>query len=377
MENIVLLGATGSVGSSVLDVIGSYPGRFRLIGASCFKNLNRMSEIINEFAPLYVSLPDNNPEFEKNHPSVYFMNGDDGINEMVALSDVDTVVVAIAGIAGLSPLLSAVESGKRILSANKEAIVAAGAVIDKILVEHKNFIIPLDSEHNAIFNQLIRMDKDSVENIVLTASGGPFRDKPIDENVTVEDVLQHPTWDMGQYITVNSATMMNKGFEVIEAHYLFNISYDKIRVLIHPQSLVHGIIETIDGNRYMSASACDMRYPVASAMFFPEVQKTKLPKLDLAGISLDFVEPDNDKFPLLALAYETGMAGGIMPAVLNAANEIVVEKFLAGFVRFYQIPGIIRYIIDKFENVSNPCLEEILIADKKARIHALELISLS
>lgn len=374
MENISLLGATGSVGSSVLDVIRANPGKFQLAGISGFKNLERLAKIINEFSPLYVCLVEENQDFAEQFPGIYFLQGVAGINRLASLTEADTVIIAISGMAGLAPTISAIKSDKKILSANKESIVAAGDIINKLLVEHKNIIIPLDSEHNAIFNQLIKIPKKHVDNIVLTASGGPFRDKPIDKNITIEDVLDHPTWDMGQYITVNSATMINKGFEVIEAHHLFNMDYDRIRVLIHKQSLVHGIVETIDGSQYFSVSPSDMRYPISLAMFYPEIPAAKFDILHLDGKTLDFAIPDLERFPLLKLSYEIGRAGGIMPAVLNAANEIVVEKFLSGQLPFYQIPAVIRHIIDKFENKHKPELEEILIADKQARIYALELM---
>lgn len=378
MEKVALLGATGSVGKSVLDVIRHYPGRFRLSAVSGFRNLKRLGEIIDEFSPTYVAIGENQPDFEDRYPGIIFFHGEEGLIEIVTQPDIDTAVIAVSGIVGLKPTITAIEAGKRILTANKESLVAAGEIINTLLAKHKNEFIPLDSEHNSIFNQFIRVERQFIDSITLTASGGPFRDRDIDETVTVEDVLNHPTWDMGKEITVNSATMMNKGLEVIEAHHLFGLPYDQIKVLIHPQSVVHGIVTTIDGSQYLAASPSDMRYPISLAMFYPEIPSAKFPELSLVGKSLEFFEPDTDKFPLLALAYACGRAGGIMPTVLNAANEIFVEKFLNGFVYFALIPEFVARVIERFEkNIKLPSVEEILIADKQARIYALELMNQS
>lgn len=375
MEKVILLGATGSVGSSVLDVIRNYPGRFTLYGVSGNRNLDRLAEIIGEFSPTYVCIPEENPEFTDRFPGIYFLFGVKGLDELAAMSECDTIVNALAGIAGLAPTLAAIRTKKKLLTANKESLVAAGNHVRVELAKSGSQLVPLDSEHNTLFNLLRSVVRESVDSIALTASGGPFRDRPIDDTIELGDVLAHPTWNMGPFITVNSATLMNKGFEVIEAHILFRLPYDKIDVYIHPQSLVHGIVTLRDGSHIFGAYPSDMRYPVASAMFYPEAPERKFPRLSLDGRNFEFGEPDMEKFPLLTLAYACGQAGGVMPAILNAANEIVVEKFLDGFVKFVDIPRFIAQVIEESDNVTDPELPEILIADKKARIRALELVT--
>lgn len=378
MENIVLLGATGSIGTSVLDVIRSYSGNFRLIGVSGYKNFEKLEEILREFKPEYACLMEENNDFIKKFPEIEFSTGENGLKELTELNETDTVIIAVSGIAGLFPTLSAIKAKKRVLSANKESIVAAGEIIGRFLKENNQIIVPLDSEHNAIFNIFQRLQKKFIKSITLTASGGPFLNKEITESITIKDVLDHPTWEMGNYITVNCATMINKGFEVIEAHYLFNMDYDSIRVMIHPQSLVHGAVETADGSFFMAASPSDMRYPIALAMFYPEIPAQKFPPLDLKGKKLEFFEPDHQKFPLLKLAYESGKEGGLMPAVLNAANEAVVNSFLQGAIPFYSIPAIIQKSVDSFIKKSaglTLSIEEIMEADRFTRQKTVQIIS--
>lgn len=375
MEKLMLLGATGSVGASVLNVIRSYPGKFKLYGVSGNRRLDRLASVVEEFSPTYVWLPRDDKSFMERFPATYFLTGDKGLEEMASMSECDTVVNCISGIAGLAPTLSAIRANKKLLTANKESLVSAGGIVLDELYKSKTQMIPLDSEHSAIFQLLGGVKRHFVDSVTLTASGGPFREREIDASIEIGDVLDHPTWNMGPFITVNSATMINKGFEVIEAHVLFGLPYEKIEVVIHPQSVVHGMVTLRDGTILMAAYPSDMRYPVASAMFYPEVPEAKFPKLELPGQRFKFDPPDTEKFPLLPLAYACGQAGGVMPAVLNAANEIVVEKFLDGFVPFWNIPQYIAQVIEESESVSNPGLEEILIADKKARIRALELVT--
>ncbi len=377
MQNIALLGATGSVGKSVLDVIRNYKEDFNLIGVSSYRNQARLEKIISEFQPRYVCLKKEDYDFMKKFPGIEFFHGESGLSELASLPGADTIIIAVSGIAGLYPTISAIKSKKRILSANKESIVAAGEIINRLLSENQASIIPIDSEHNAIFNIFSRMQKNFVKNIILTASGGPFLNREITKDVKVEDVLDHPTWEMGSCITVNSATMMNKGFEVIEAHHLFHLDYKQIKVLIHPQSLAHGIVETIDGTYFIAASPSDMRYPIALSLFYPEIPSQKFPPLDLTNKPFEFFEPDYKKFPLLKLAYEAGREGGLLPAVLNAANEVVVDAFLDNRADFYSLASIIQKIVEMF--INRPALtltiEEILEADRLARSNALSLLA--
>lgn len=376
MERLVLLGATGSIGKSALDVIRGFPERFELIGVSGWGNIPRLAEIIDEFRPPVVCLREENSGFEARYPDVDFLYGGGGIEDLAALDDADAAIMAISGTAGLRPTLSAIGSGKRLLTANKESIVCAGDIIMREAAAYGTELIPLDSEHNAVFNLLTRFDPGTVTEITLTASGGPFRDKPVDDKVTLEQVLDHPTWDMGQYITVNSATLMNKGFEVIEAHHLFGMGYDRIKVVIHPQSLVHGMVRGTDGTLYMSASPSDMRIPISLAMFFPETPPETIPQLGLPGVSLEFREPDIGRFPLLKLAYDMGREGGVMPAALNAANETTVNAFLEGKVPFYKIPGIVMRALDGVTNITGPDLDTIMDTDWRVREKCGELIKL-
>ncbi len=374
-EKVVLLGGTGSIGKSTLEVLRAYPSRFYLVGVSGFSNLELLARIVEEFTPQYVCLKQEDNDFINRFPGINFTWGEQGLTELAELSEADTIVNAIPGMAGLTPTLAAIRADKRILSANKEAFVAAGEIVNAALDRSHAVILPVDSEHNAIFNIISRFRREEIRHIKLTASGGPFLRRPITEDVSIADVLKHPTWNMGPYITVNSATMMNKGFEVIEAHHLFRMDYDHIQVLIHPQSQVHGLVETIDGSQFICASPNDMRYPIALSLFHPEFpDNPPFGKINMEQQSWEFEAPNLEKFPLLAMAYEAGREGGIMPAVLNAANEIVVEKFLSGIIPFAYLPVIIKQITDNFANIGHPELEEILIADKKARIMALDIV---
>lgn len=378
METVVLLGATGSIGQSTLDIIRKFPDRFQLLAVSGYSNINRLKSILDEFHPKVVCLVEPKPDFTAQYPSITFLFGENGLCEAASLPEADTVVMAIAGIAGLRPTLAAIQSGKRLLSANKESIVAAGELVNRELDKKNAFILPLDSEHNAIFNLLTRIDGKYVREITLTASGGPFLNKEITQTVCKEDVLDHPTWDMGNYITVNCATLMNKGFEVIEAHFLFKMDYERIKVLVHPQSLVHGIVETIDGTHFMVASPSDMRYPIALSLFYPEIPPKQFKGLDLFTRPMQFSEPDMKKFPLLKLAYDTGKAGGIMTTVLNAANEITVEAFLKDRLPFHMVQVINQKTTEAFASKSSPGkvpeLEEILEIDREAKKYAMECV---
>jgi 1-deoxy-D-xylulose-5-phosphate reductoisomerase len=322
-----------------------------------------------------VSIPDENKEFVNANKDRHFFFGGEGLANLAALEEADTVIVAVAGIAGLIPTLAAIRKNKKVLTANKESIVSAGELVLSELRARKGRLIPLDSEHNAIFNLLENYPPEAVDNIVLTASGGPFREREIDASVTIEDVLAHPTWDMGSIITVNSATMMNKGFEVIEAHHLFGIAYERIRVLIHPQSLVHGMAELRDGSHLLFTSPSDMRYPISLALHYPDIPERQFPALDLLKEPLAFSLPDEKKFPLLRTAYDAGKAGGALPCALNAANETAVQAFLDGRITFPEIPLIVRGTLDLTAPGRTATPEEVLEIDRKSRETAEKIIS--
>jgi 1-deoxy-D-xylulose-5-phosphate reductoisomerase len=347
------------------------------MAVSGHKNLKKLEAIIKEFSPDVVCLSTENRDFTGMFPEVYFVFDEKGLIDAASLPDADTVVIGTAGISGLAPAISAIKSGKRILSANKESIVAAGPLLARAMSEKKNFIIPLDSEHNAIFNIYNRIEKNFIKNIYLTASGGPLLNREITARTGKSDVMKHPVWEMGPSITVNSATLINKGFEVIEAHFLFNMDYGSIKVLIHPQSLIHGIVETIDGTNFLAASPSDMRYPIALGLFYPLIPEQKFPSLNLSGKNLEFFEPDFKKFPLLKLSYDAGKEGGIVPAVLNASNDTAASAFLDGRISFVDIPVIVKKVLDIYmkRNLKDKELdmEIILNADMEAR-KAAELL---
>ncbi len=346
-QKIFLLGATGSIGSSTLEVIRKYGDFFELVAVSANSNIKKLEHIIAEFKPKYVVLS-NEKVVKPCCDNCKILYGENGFEEVIFSSDVDTIVIAISGIAGLFPTIKAIESGKKVVSANKESLVSAGELVLKYLEKYNQKIFPVDSEHNAIFNVVSKIDQKFIKRIVLTASGGPFLDKEITEKTTIEEVLAHPTWSMGNYITVNSATMMNKGFEVIEAHFLFGLDYDKIDVLVHRQSLVHGMVETIDGTHFMVASPNDMKYPISICLFYPEYPEGKFKKFDLTDKPLEFLKVNRKKFPLLDFCYTIGKEGGLFTTVLNAVNEYLVDKFLKGEISFKELPDKIMKTTEKY-----------------------------
>lgn len=369
-KRVVVLGATGSIGSSTLDIIRQFPEEFTLVGLSGHTQTTKIKSLIEEFHPFMVCLP-SLPEWVHLYPSTTFVTGEKGLLQLASLSETDIIVIGISGLAGLLPTIEAIKAHKRILSANKEAIVAAGPIINQLLYENNQQIIPLDSEHNAIFTLLSHFPRSSIKKIILTASGGPFFRKEASSHTTVDDVLKHPTWNMGSYITVNSATMLNKGFEVIEAHYLFHLPFEQIDVLIHPQSLVHGIVELSDGTNTMVASPNDMRYPIAMAMFYPEIPSNRDNSFTLMDKTLEFYSVPEKRFPLLSLAYEVGKKGGMFPLALNALNEEIVSAFLQKKIHFLEIERLISMGIEYFastEEANLPLsLESLRIAEQKAR----------
>ncbi|MGC8765482.1 MAG: 1-deoxy-D-xylulose-5-phosphate reductoisomerase [Brevinematia bacterium] len=377
-KRVLLLGATGSIGTSTLDVIKKYPDDFELVGVSCHKNLKKLEEIIDGFGVKFVLLSQQDFNLEKKYPDVRFFSGEDGLEELIFDRRIDTIVIAISGIAGLLPTIKAIQSGKTIISANKESLVAAGELIKELLKQHNQRILPVDSEHNALFNLISRIDRKYIKKIILTASGGPFFKKEITRSISINDVLSHPTWNMGNYITVNSATMINKGFEVIEAHFLFDFDYDKIEVFIHPQSLTHGIVETIDGSYFMVTSPNDMRYPIALSLFYPEIPEQKFKPLNIFEKSLEFYRVNHKKFPLLNFCYEMGKMGGLAPTVLNAANEFYVESFLKGLISFIKLPEYIisatQKFIEKEKLPTHYTLEDVFVVDREVKKFCKELI---
>ncbi len=381
-KNISLLGSTGSIGRNVLEVVRQHPGRFNVVGLAAGSNIELLKRQIEEFTPELVSVgdPDLAGELSQSLPPAWndrVLSGTKG-NELVAtIPSAQMVVSAIVGAAGLTPTLAAIRAGKDIGLANKETLVMAGDLVMEEVSRHKVNLRPIDSEHSAIDQGLDAGRREDVSRLILTASGGPFFTFSKEEinNVTPKQALNHPNWDMGAKISIDSATLINKGLEVIEARYLFDIEVDKIEVLIHPQSIVHSMVEYRDGSFIAHLGIPDMKIPIAYALTFPERLKLQLPRLDLAASpNLEFHSPDLDKFPALKLAYKVCAAGGTMPAIFNAANEVAVEAFLKGIISF---PGISEIVAETVTSL--PCnkatnLEAILNADHEARSLAKSLI---
>ncbi len=376
MKQLILLGATGSVGSSVLDIVRLYPDRFSLLGISAWNNIDKTMEIIKEFSPKYVVIKEKHPNLHLLFPQVEFLYGEEGLNLLPQIPEAQTVISALLGMSGFLPALTALNHGKDLIIANKEALVAGGAHLKNASKKHGGTIIPLDSEHLSLFDLLRGKDIEEIDELIITASGGPFLHKEINQFTKKEDVLKHPTWNMGASITVSSALMLNKGLEIIEAMRLFDVPESKIRVLVHPQSLVHGALKSKGGHWHFLASPTDMRYPTLYSMFYPH-QPFEAPfaEFDPTAKALEFFEPDYNKFPLLSLSRQVAREDGLLPTVLCASMEVVIEQFLNDQISFYKISDIIQEIVQSFPNKNNPEIEEILIAEKKAKILALERIT--
>lgn len=375
MKNIVILGSTGSIGKSSLDVISMFPERFRVTGLTAGKNVSLLYEQINKFNPEIVAVADEKAyrslkDIIKGTKQPLILQGIDGICSVAQFQKADIVISAISGSAGLLPTVSAIRAKKTIALANKEALVTAGRIVMSEAEKYGAVILPVDSEHSAIFQCLNGAKRDSIRRIILTASGGPFVGKTLNEldRISFRDALKHPNWKMGRKITIDSATLMNKGLEVIEAHYLFNLPPEQIDVLVHPQSIVHSIVEFNDGSYIAQMSEPDMKGPIAYALSYPERLHNVMKPVNWDEIStLSFSKPDNGTFPSLSLAYHALKVGGTMPAVLNASNEIAVKAFLDEIIGFNDIPVIIRKVMDAHISLPAEKLDTILEVDEWAR----------
>ncbi|MEM7062277.1 MAG: 1-deoxy-D-xylulose-5-phosphate reductoisomerase [Cyanobacteria bacterium P01_B01_bin.77] len=378
MKAITLLGSTGSIGTQTLDIVEHHPDKFRLVGIAAGRNVALLAEQVHQFKPEIVAIRDESKLTELKEaladldPQPQILAGADGIVEVARYGDAEAVVTGIVGCAGLLPTIAAIEAGKDIALANKETLIAGGPVVLPLVEKHGVKLLPADSEHSAIFQCLQGLPEGGLRRIILTASGGAFRDWPVEKlkTVTVSDAIKHPNWSMGRKITVDSATMMNKGLEVIEAHYLFGMDYDHIDTLIHPQSIIHSLIETQDTSMLAQLGWPDMRLPLLYAISWPERIFTDWKPLDLAQLAtLTFKEPDHAKYPCINLAYEAGRAGGSMTAVLNAANEQAVALFLDEKIHYLDIPKVIEKVCDRNRDhlTAAPSLPDILDADQWAR----------
>lgn len=372
-KNIAILGSTGSIGTQTLDIIAEYPDRFRATVLTARKNWELLARQAREFMPLKVVITDENAypllkEALSDLPiSVEY--GAEAIAAAAAIDEVDVVVTAMVGYSGLLPTVSAINAGKTIALANKETLVVAGEVITGMLKNSKSDIVPVDSEHSAIFQCLVGEKKSEARRILLTASGGPFRKftKAELENVTVSDALHHPNWSMGAKVTIDSASMMNKGFEMIEARWLFGCPPEKIKILVHPQSIVHSMVEFVDGSIKAQLGVPDMHLPIRYALGYPGRLQTDSAPLSLEQMStLTFEEPDYDKFPLLGFAFDAIKAGGNMPCILNAANEVGVAAFLHGKIRFTDMPRLVEATMRTTPFLKNVTLDDLIATNAEA-----------
>lgn len=380
MKNVVLLGATGSIGTSTIDVCLQHSDLFKIYAVAANSSVEKVAEIVRKFHVERVCMF--KPEAAKELSAMLNMpvlSGMEGLCELAADPKADIIINALMGAVGCLPTITAIEHGKHVALANKETMVMAGPVIwDKLAENPKSFITPIDSEHSAIFQCLADRPNKEVECLEITASGGPFRTWPIEkfESITVADALNHPVWSMGRKITIDSASMMNKGLEVLEAHFLFHIPYEQIKVVVHPQSMVHSLVQFRDGSLMAQLGAPDMRIPIQVALTWPERLPLETKRLDLPTLGqLTFFEPDYNKFRCLALAFEAGRRGGVVPAMMNAANEVLVDRFLDGKLKFTDIPRHVETIINGAPNLTGRLtLDQVLEADAEARRLTLDLI---
>lgn len=382
MKYISILGSTGSIGCQALDVIRNNIDEFKVVGISANKNIELLEKQALEFKPKVVSVyNENKAKILKQRLKPYNIKVETGINGLIDVATektADIILTSVVGMIGLKPTLEAIKSGKTIALANKETLVVGGKIVMDEAKKNNVKIIPVDSEHSAIFQSMKSGKHGQISKIILTASGGPFRGKTKKElkDVTYKDALRHPNWSMGKKISIDSSTLMNKGLEVIEAKWLFDISYEKIDVVVHPQSIIHSMVEFIDGSVVGQLGIADMRIPIQYALTYPRRKNNSLEKLDLIKVgSLSFESVDKDTFPCFNLALKALRQGGTMPTVLNAANEIAVILFLENKINFYDIPYYIEKVMSIHENIDNPKVEDIFESDKWAREKLLSKFS--
>ncbi|MBZ6533645.1 1-deoxy-D-xylulose-5-phosphate reductoisomerase [Acinetobacter seifertii] len=392
-QSVCILGVTGSIGQSTLKILSQHPDKYSVFAVSAHSRISELVEICKQFRPKIVVVPElkiaelKTLFAQQNIQDIEILVGQDGLIDIASHSDVDIVMAAIVGAAGLLPTLAAVKAGKRVLLANKEALVMSGEIMMQAALDHQALLLPVDSEHNAIFQSLphnyLEVERTGqpqlgVSKILLTASGGPFLNHSLEqlEHVTPQQACKHPNWSMGQKISVDSATLMNKGLELIEACHLFSISEHFVTVVVHPQSIIHSMVQYVDGSTLAQMGNPDMCTPIAHALAWPERLQTSVPALDLFEYSqLNFQAPDTQKFPALNLARQAMRAGGLAPTILNAANEIAVEAFLKERIGFTHIPQVVEHTLQDLENAAAESIECILDKDKMARSVAQQYIS--
>jgi 1-deoxy-D-xylulose-5-phosphate reductoisomerase len=373
MKNICILGSTGSIGQNSLEVISNFPGQFRPAYLATNKNINLLKKQIDRFHPDAVAVLDEGSASilkQMVDGSVKIYSGEEGFIELATKNDTDIVISSLVGFAGLRPTIEAIKHGKTVALANKETLVVAGEIITKLVRKHNATLVPIDSEHSAILQCLVGEHSDHISKLILTASGGPFLrlNKHEFGSVTVDQALNHPNWKMGNKITIDSATMMNKGLEIIEAHWLFNLPFHKIEVLIHPQSIIHSMVEFIDGSVKAQLGIPDMKIPIQYALTYPARVSSTYTRVDFAKLGeMTFLKPDTEKFESIVLAYRALETGGTAPTVLNAANEVAVDLFLNGKIKFHQIPHLIGEALGRHSAEQAPTLEKIIDTDRQTR----------
>ena len=385
MKKLAILGSTGSIGVTTLSLVKRFPDRFRVVALAAGKNLEKLKEQVRLFQPELVSISrEADAQDLRGHLPGFrgeILSGAEGLLAVATHSEADMVMAALVGAAGLPPTLAAIRVGKTIALANKEALVIAGELMTREARRHGVRLLPVDSEHNAIFQALQGHARERVKRIIVTASGGPFLRRPAEElaEVSIEEALQHPTWKMGSKITIDSATLMNKGLEVIEARWLFDLPPEQVAVIIHPQSIVHSMVEYVDGSVLAQLGIPDMAIPISYILSYPDrLPLTHLPALDLAAAAqLTFLQPDFVKFPCLGLAYEALARGGTCPAALNAANEVAVASFLSDQIRFLDIAALNRRVLDAHDTQPVTSLDDLLEVDRWARAQAREALGLA
>lgn len=373
MNKIVLLGSTGSIGTQTLDIVRNYSKDLQVLALAAGTNVSLMEKQIREFMPkkavMWTEETAKDLKEKVADLDVEVLSGMDGLLDIVTMEEAETVVTAIVGMIGIRPTIAAIESGKTIALANKETLVTAGHIIMPLAKEKGVKILPVDSEHSAIFQSMNGEKKEQVEKILLTASGGPFRGRKTEDllNIQVEDALKHPNWSMGRKITIDSATLVNKGLEVIEAKWLFDVSLEQIQVVVHPQSIIHSMVQYKDGGIIAQLGTPDMKLPIQYALFYPDRREMPGKKLDFYELGqMTFEKPDMDTFYGLRLAFDAAKAGGSMPTVYNAANEKAVSLFLDRKIKFLQIPELIQKAMNNHKIIANPNVDEILSAEKEA-----------
>lgn len=381
LKNISILGVTGSIGTQALDVIDKSRNDLKLIGVTAHKNYKKLIEVIEKFKPAYAGITDEesykivSDYCKTNNVDITLFSGEGALDEVATLEEIDTVLTSVVGIVGLKPTIKAIEAGKDIALANKETLVVAGDIVKAAAKKHGVSILPVDSEHGAIFQCLQGNKNQKVRRILLTASGGPFRGRKREElmEITPSQALKHPKWNMGRKISIDSSTLVNKGLEVIEAHFLFDVDYDQIEVVVHPQSIIHSMVEYRDNSIIAQLGTTDMRLPIQYALSYPDRWEAVAEPVDFRTLGqLTFEGPDMETFRCLKLAYKAGRMGGNMTAIYNGANEIAVSLFLAEKIKYLQIEEIIEDCMDNFEHVKNPDINQVLNIDKEVREYVLK-----